>query len=168
MQSAVILLHFFTRVMQTYKGDVNLPLGESSKELLSSTISTEASFHDGIYEKTLNVNKVLSTIIEHKRDINYIQILLAQIQQKVPRKILEKVFITKNCTQCKTSHTLKTGVFVLSDNKKIGKLFSKYKLLFLDQANSSSKSSQILMQQYPIPRVSLPRSPSLSNFTLAN
>ena len=84
--------------MQTYKGDVNLPLGESSKELLSSTISTEASFHDGIYEKTLNVNKVLSTIIEHKRDINYIQILLAQIQQKVPRKILEKVFITKNCT----------------------------------------------------------------------
>ena len=29
----------------------------------------------------------------------------------------------------------------MPDNKNIGKLFSKYELLFLDQANSSSNAS---------------------------
>ena len=43
-------------------------------------------------------------------------------------------------------------------------MFSKYELLFLDQANSSSDPSQILILQFPILRVSLPLSPSLSNF----
>ena len=38
----------------------------------------------------------------------------------------------------------------------------------MDQANSSSDPSQILIQQLPIPRASLTPSPSLSNFTLAN
>ena len=37
----------------------------------------------------------------------------------------------------KTSHTLKTDVFELPDNKNFGKLFSKYQLFFLDPANSS-------------------------------
>ena len=60
------------------------------------------------------------------------------------RKILEKVFITKKCTQC-TSHVLKIDVLELTDNKNIGKLFSKYKLLFPNQANSSSDPSQILI-----------------------
>ena len=60
------------------------------------------------------------------------------------RKILEKVFITKKCTQC-TSHVLKIDVLELTDNKIIGKLFSKYKLLFPNQANSSSDPSQILI-----------------------
>ena len=40
--------------------------------------------------------------------------------------------------------------------KNIGKLLSKYELFFLDQGNSSSDPSQILIQQYPIPRASLP------------
>ena len=84
------------------------------------------------------------------------------------RKILEKVFITKKFTQCKTSRTLKIDVFEMSDNKNFEKLFSKYELLFLDQANSSSNPSQILIQQFPIPRASLPPSPSLPNFTSAN
>ena len=35
--------------------------------------------------------------------------------------------------------------------KNIGKLLSKYELFFLDQGNSSSDPSQILIQQYPIP-----------------
>ena len=46
----------------------------------------------------------LSAVIKNKWDINYIQTLPPQIQQKVLKKILEKVFITKKCTQCKTSH----------------------------------------------------------------
>ena len=82
--------------------------------------------------------------------------------------MLEKVFITYKFTQCKTSRTLKIDVFKIPDNKNIGKLFSKYELLFLNQANSSSDPSQILILQFPIPRASIPPSPCLSNFTLAN
>ena len=52
-------------------------------------------------------------------------------------------------------------------HKNIGKSFSKYELFFLDQANSSSDPSQILILQLPIPRTSQPLSPSLSNFTQA-
>ena len=72
------------------------------------------------------------------------------------RKILEKVFITKKFTHCKTLRTLKIDGFEIPDNKNIGKLFLKYELLFLDQANSSSNPSQILILQIPIPRASLP------------
>ena len=54
------------------------------------------------------------------------------------------------------------------DDRNIGKLFSKYKLHFLYQANSSSDPSQMLMLQFPIPRGSLPPLPSLYNFYLAN
>ena len=42
------------------------------------------------------------------------------------RKILEKVFITRKCTQRKTLHNLKTDIFDLSDNTNITKLFSIY------------------------------------------
>ena len=59
--------------------------------------------------------------------------------------MLENVFITKKFSQCKTSRTLKIDGFEIPDNKIIGKLFSKYKVLFLDQANSSSHPSQILI-----------------------
>ena len=37
--------------------------------------------------------------------------------------------LAKKCFQCKISHTLKTIVFELLDNKKIGKLFSKYETI---------------------------------------
>ena len=57
-------------------------------------------------------------------------------QQKVLGKILEKVFITKKFTQCKTLRTIKIDVFEIPDNKNIEKLFIKYELLFLDQDNS--------------------------------
>ena len=40
-------------------------------------------------------------------------------------------------------------------NKNIGKLFSRYELLFLVLGNSNSDPSQILIQQFPIPRASL-------------
>ena len=40
------------------KSDVNLALGENSKELSSPIALTEASFNDDSKEKTLNVNKV--------------------------------------------------------------------------------------------------------------
>ena len=53
-------------------------------------------------------------------------------------------------------------------NKNIGKLSSKYELLFLDQASSSSDPSKIFIQQLVIPRTSLSPSPSLSNLTLTN
>ena len=69
------------------------------------------------------------------------------MQQKVLQKILEKVFITKKCTQRKTLYTLKTDLFKLPDNKHVLKLFSKYvsKLFSLNQANISSDLSQILI-----------------------
>ena len=88
-------------------------------------------------------------------------------QQKVLRKILEKVFITKKFTQCKTSCMLITDVFEIPSNRHIGKLFSKYELLFLDRANSSSDPSQILILQFPIPRDFLPPLLFLLNFALA-
>ena len=44
------------RVLWTYTGDVNSALGETSKERLSSTISTEASFNNIFSEGTLNLN----------------------------------------------------------------------------------------------------------------
>ena len=50
----------------------------------------------------------------------------------------------------------------------MGKLFSKYELLFLDQANFSSDPPQILIQQFSIPRAFLPPSPAVSIVTLAN
>ena len=59
-------------------------------------------------------------------------------------------------------------VLKIKDNKSIRKLFSKHKLLFLDQAFSSSDPFQILILQVPISRAYRPPSPSLSNFTLAN
>ena len=68
----------------------------------------------------------------------------------------------------KTSHAFKVDVFKILDNKNIGKSFSKYELLFLDQANSRSALSQVLILQFPIPTAFLPLSPFLSNFTLAN
>ena len=44
---------------------------------------------------------------------------------------------------------------------------SKYEMLSLVQANSSSDLSQILILQFLLPRAFLPPSPSLLNFTLA-
>ena len=77
------------------------------------------------------------------------------------------VFITQKCAQYKTSRTLKISIFKIPDNKNIGKLFSKYELLFLDQANYSSDPSQILILKFPIRRASVPPSTSLSNFYLS-
>ena len=57
--------------------------------------------------------------------------------------------------------------FELPDKKNIGKLFSKYDLLFLDQDNFSSDLSQILILQYPFSRASMFSLPFLPNFTLA-
>ena len=85
------------------------------------------------------------------------------------RKILYKVFINKKFVQCiKTLRTLKIDVFKIPGNKNIGISFSNYGLFYLDQANSSSDPSQILILRFFIPRGSLPYSRSLSNFTLAN
>ena len=64
--------------------------------------------------------------MENRWVINHIQKLLTQAYYLFLREILEKIFITKKFTQCKTSHTLKIDVFELLDNKDIGKLFSKH------------------------------------------
>ena len=37
--------------------------------------------------------------------------MTAQIQQRVLRKMLEEVFVTKKCTERKILHILKTDVF---------------------------------------------------------
>ena len=46
------------RAMLTYKGDMSLALGETSKEPSSSTTSTDTSFNDVSNEETRNVNSV--------------------------------------------------------------------------------------------------------------
>ena len=69
--------------------------------------------------------------------MKYIQILPGAIVEGLHHK----VFITQKFTHCKTSRTLKFDAFKIPDNKIIGKLFSKYELVFLDQANSSSNPS---------------------------
>ena len=51
--------------------------------------------------------------------------ITCQIQKKVLRKIWDKVFVTKKCTQRKTLRILKTDVLETPDNQNIGKLFSK-------------------------------------------
>ena len=78
--------------------------------------------------------------------------------------MVEKVFINKNFTQFKTSRTVKIDVLEIPDKK----LFSKYELLFFDQASFSSYPSKILILKFFIPRAFLPPLPSLSNLTLAN
>ena len=82
-------------------------------------------------------------IVENKKDKKYIQILPAPTEGAT--EILEKISITNEFTQCKTSRTLKIDVFEIPYNKNIGKLLSKYELLLLDQANSSSDPTQILI-----------------------
>ena len=84
------------------------------------------------------------------------------------QKILDKVFVNKKFNRHKTSLTLQINVFEIPDNRNIWKLFSKYELLFLDLANSSSHPSQILIVQFTTLKASLPPLPSLSNFTIAN
>ena len=79
------------------------------------------------------------TIKENKWDIKYIHILPAPTEGGT--EILEKVFITKKFTQCKTSRSLNIDVSQIPQKKSIGKFFPKYGLLFFDQANSSSDSS---------------------------
>ena len=49
--------------------------------------------------------------------------------------------ITQKFTNYKTSRTLKLDVFKIPDNKNIEKLFSKYEVIFLDQASSGSNPS---------------------------
>ena len=97
-------------------------------------------------------------IIESKWDIKCIQ--------KVLRKILD-VFITKKSNQCKTSCTLNIDVYKIPNNKHIRNFFSKYELLFQDQANSSSDGSKILILQSSIPTTFLLPLPFLFNFTIA-
>ena len=56
-------------------------------------------------------------------------------------RVHQKVFITYKFIQGKISGALKIDVFKIPDNKHIGKLFSKYELLFLLTANSNSDPS---------------------------
>ena len=89
-------------------------------------------------------------------------------KHKVLRKILDKVFVNKKFARYKTSRTFQINVFEIPHNKDIGKLFSNYKLLFLDQANSSSDPSQILILKFLLTKASRSLSSFLSIFTLAN
>ena len=67
-------------------------------------------------------------LVGNNRKKNQIQNLFKYYlpQQKVLRKILEKIFITKKFIQCKTPCILKIDVLKIPDNKTIGKIFSKY------------------------------------------
>ena len=71
----------------TYKVDVNLALGENSKEPLPSIISTEASFDDDSNKVTLNANRVWLATLEIKWNTDYIEISSAQAQQRVLKNI---------------------------------------------------------------------------------
>ena len=76
------------------------------------------------------------------------------------RSSLEGLHYLKIYSMWNIKH-LKMDAFKIPDNKNIGKLFSKFELLFLDHANPSSDPSQISILQFPIARASLPPSPSL-------
>ena len=80
---------------------MNSSSGENRKQTSSSTISTEASFNGDSNAETLNINETCWQLF-----------ILHAPQQNLQRKILEKVFITKKFTQCKTSRTLKIDVLV--------------------------------------------------------
>ena len=86
------------------------------------------------------------TLIENKWDIKYIQILPGIIEGATENN--GEGLHSKKFTQYQTSCTLKIGVFETPD-KNIGKLFLKYKLFFLHQANFSSDPSEILILQFP-------------------
>ena len=66
--------------------------------------------------------------------MKYIQILPGAVGEGLHHNI----FITQKFTHYKTLQTLKFDIFKIPDNKNIGKSFSKYELVFLDQANSTS------------------------------
>ena len=63
--------------------------------------------------------------------MKYIQILPGAVGEGLH----DNIFITQKFTHYKTSQTLKFDIFKIPDNKNIGKSFSKYELVFLDQAN---------------------------------
>ena len=67
-------------------------------------------------------------LVGNNRKKNQIQNLFKYYlpQQKVLRKILEKIFITKKFIQCKTTRILKIDVLKIPDNKTIDKISSKY------------------------------------------
>ena len=65
-------------------------------------------------------------MVENAWDGKYMQ----KLPGAIGKGLHYKVFVTQKFTQCKTSRTLKINVFKIPDNKKIGKLFSKYELLF--------------------------------------
>ena len=74
--------------------------------------------------------------MESKWNVKYIQILPAPTEGATENNVEGlnyQVFITQNFAQYKTSRTLKIDLFKIPDNKNIGKLFAKHKLLFLDQ-----------------------------------
>ena len=64
--------------------------------------------------------------------------------------LLQFHVITKKFAQCKALPTLKIDVFEIPRNKSIEKLFSKYELLILDQANSRTYPPEILILYFPI------------------
>ena len=68
-------------------------------------------------------------------EVKYIQILPAAIGESLHHNIFINHY--------KTSRSLKLDAFKIPDNKNIIKLISKYELLFLNQANSSSNPSLI-------------------------
>ena len=92
------------------------------------------------------------------------------------RKILEKVFITKKCTQRKTLHNLKTDIFELSDNTNIAKLFSSYQKQPPRGVHRKRcpENMQKIYRRTPMPKCNFNKvalqhpSPSLSNFPLVN
>ena len=76
-------------------------------------------------------------IMENNWDIKYIQIF----PDAIGEGLHHNVFITEKLAHYKTSHTLKCDVFKIPDNKNIEKFFSKYEVIFLDQASSGSNLS---------------------------
>ena len=78
-------------------------------------------------------------IIENRWDVKYIQIL--PVSTVGATENIGEVFITKKFAQFKTLRTLNIDAFEIPNNKNIGKLFSKFGLIFVDQANSSSDPS---------------------------
>ena len=107
-----------------WKGDSFFSKVEITRNRLNKDIKNFVRHSMVIIMKKLFMKTKIVANNRKKWDIKYIQYYLPQ------QKVLRKIFETR-------------------ENRNTGKLFSTYKLLFLDQANSSSDPSQKLILQFP-------------------
>ena len=152
-------------LQQLLKGGVNIKgwwefsFRTKLKRTLTSTISTEASSISDSNEETLNLNKTCIKNLNKKIENNW-DIKPNLPQQIVLQKMLEKVFVAKKFTQCKTSHTLCNIRFEIPENKNFGNCVQNVNCFSWIKLIPSSDPCHIVILQFPVLIASL--SPPIS------